>query len=200
MPKKELRRAIFYEVSMDDSNPNALRGVEKDTRGIDPSCFYSGRWIDDWPVGITFSYSLGEEPEDYLVAGAYWELASERVRQVFVQYQIAGVQFLPIRALYKKTGKEVGTYWALNVVREVEALDWTHTLWTTSDNRETEKNPALHILRPALLCDQLRDVDIFRLRIRGQGDFSVFVSERLKRYLEAAKATSGIYFIPVSAY
>lgn len=202
MSEKEQRRAIFYTVSMADSDPKALMAPEEDTKGFDEYRFYKGEWIEDWPEGITFSFTRGEHAEDFTLGGLHWVLVSERVRQVFVQHHIEGVQFLPVKVIRKKTGKEVGTYWALNIIRHAEALDWTHTLWTTSDVQEIEKHPypELLILRPALQWEKVKDSDIFRLRFRGEGDACIFISARLKQWLEEAGATSGFSFFPIPAY
>jgi hypothetical protein len=199
MVEKEQRRAIFYTVSMDDSDPEALMGVEEDTKGFDSFRFYNGEWIEDWPAEITFSYAEGEHAEDRLLGIPHWVLVSERVRQVFLRHQIRGVQFLPIKAIHKKTGKEVGKYWALNVVQEIEALDWTHTLWTTTDLRKIEKHAAGYILREALLWEPLRNIDIFRLKVQERG-LTIFISARLKQWLKEAGATSGFSFFPIPAY
>lgn len=200
MAEKKQRRAIFYKVSMADSDPIALMAPEADTKGFDEYRFYKGEWIEDWPEGITISFTRGEHAEDFMLGGLHWLLVSERVRQVFAQHQIEGTQFLPVRVIHQKTGKEVGRYWALNVVQEIEALDWTHTLWTTSDPKEIEEWAAVHILRPALIWEKVQGNDVFRLRIQGEGDVSVFISARLKQWLEEAEATSGFSFFPIPAY
>lgn len=192
--------ATYYKIAIDDSDPKALRGVEKNIRGFDPFRFYQGKLIEDWPKGISFSYTRGEHAEDYLFGGAYWILVSERIHQVFVHHKIEGAQFLPAKVTHKKIGKEVGKYWVLNVVQEAEALDWENTLWSTSDPKELEKWPSMHILREALIWKQVRNLDIFRLRIRGESGFGVLLSSRLKQYIEEAGATSGFLFFPIPAY
>lgn len=190
----------FYVVSIDDSDPDALSSPQKDTKGLDRFCLYKGKWIQDWPEGVTFWFTEGEHPQDYMMGGAYWPLVSERVRLVFEQHQIGGVQFLPVRVFRKKTNNEVGKYWALHVVQEVEALDWTHTIWTTLDIKKIEEHPLLSILLPALIWEKVKDVDIFRLKVREKAGFQAFVSAKLKTFLEEAGATSGFAFLPRKAY
>lgn len=200
MAEKKPRRAIFYQISMTDSSPKALMAPKRDAKGFDEYRFYKGQWIEDWPENITISFTRGEHAEDFMLGGPHWMLVSERVRQVFVQHRIEGVQFLPVKVIYQKTAEEAGKYWALNVVQEIEALDWVHTLWATSDSTEIQKWAAIHILRPALIWEKVQGSDIFRLRIQGEGDVSVFISARLKQWLEEAGATSGFSFFPIPAY
>lgn len=190
----------FYAVSIDDSDPDALSSPQKDTRGLDKFCLYTGKWIEDWPADVTFWFTEGDHAQDYMLGGAYWPLVSERVRQVFERHKIVGVQFLPVRVFRKKTNDEVGKYWALNVIQEVEALDWDHTIWTTLDTKKIEEHPLLSILLPALIWEKVKDKDIFRLKVRGKSSSEILISERLKKYLEDAGATSGMVFLPRKAY
>ena len=200
MIDREHPRATFYIISMDDSNPKGLMDVEVDSKGFDASRFNQGKWIDDWPEGITFTYARGEFAEDYLLGGSYWELVSERVRQVFERHKIYGVQFLPVKVILKNTGEEVGKYWAMNVFQEVDALDWDHTIWSETDINEIKKYPTLSIIREALLLDPLQGIDIFRLKVMERKLTSIFISNRLKELLEEAQVTSGFLFFPTSAY
>ena len=200
MIEVERPRATFYKISMDESNPKALTGVEVDSKGFDASRFNHGEWINNWPEDITFSYARGEYAEDHLLGGPYWELVSERVRQVFERHKIFGVQFLPVKAIFKKTGKDVGKYWAMNVFQEVDSLDWVHTIWSTSDINEIKEYPTLSIISEALLFDSLHEIDIFRLKIMGRKRISIFISGRLRELLEEAQAASGFLFFPIPAY
>lgn len=201
MIDKASYRGTFYVVSIDEeSDPKGLWAARKDLKGFDVHRLNSGKRIEDWPNEVTFWFTKGEHAQDLMSGGAYLDLISERVRQVFEKHQIKGAQFLPVRVIHQKTGEDVGKYWALNVVQEVEALDWTHTIWTTLDTKEIEEAPSLHILKPALIWERVQGVDIFRLKIRGEGGVEVLVSARLKKYLEEAGATSGFAFLPRKAY
>jgi hypothetical protein len=200
MITKDRPREYFYKLSIDDSDPKGWMVVERDIKGFDRFRFFKSERIEDWPEGITFSFSRGEHVKDQLIGGGYWDLVSERVRQVFVNHSIRGVQFLPVNVIRKPSGKEVGTYWMLHVLQEVEALDWEHTMWTTSDIDKIKEHPALCILQQALILDRLEGIDIFRLKIQGEGYFSRYISDRLKKYLEDAQATSGFLFLPIAAY
>ncbi len=190
---------FFYSLRVDDSDPEALICVESDARGFNGGRVYEDRPIEDWPEGVTF-FVTGEHAEDYLVGGLHWIVLSERVRQVFVRHKVAGTEFLPVKVVHKETGRDVGPYWVLHVFRAVDALDWDRTHWMYPEKRDTDELPGLNILWPALRANALKGVDVFRLTIKGRAGVVVFLSGRLKGWLEEANATSGIRFAPTPTY
>lgn len=102
--------------------------VDSDEKGFNEYRFYEGKFIEDWPEGILFVFD-GAPEQDFLMDGLHWRLVSERVRQVFLKHNIPGVQFLPVKAVHKQTGKELslGPYWVLNVYQSVNSLkDWQY--------------------------------------------------------------------------
>ena len=112
----------FYRLGYSFSN-RKLYYLKSDKKGFDGLRFYDGKRIEDWPEGITI-YFEGEPDEDFLPGGFHWILVSEKVRQVFMQNDIEGVQFLPVRAVLYRTGENLGQYWVLNVIQEVKNLEW----------------------------------------------------------------------------
>jgi len=56
--------------------------------------------------------------------GLHWYLVSERIRQLFINNDIVGVQFLPVKVVHKKNYKEIGTFWVINVMQSVKSLRW----------------------------------------------------------------------------
>jgi hypothetical protein len=198
MKQKQQTSMYYYKIGVDDSDPLALITVEHDDKGFDEFRFYEGKYIEDWPNGITFVVA-GEHREDYLLGGLHWMVVSEHVRQVFEESHIEGAQFLPVTVIYKEVGQKVGIYWALNVVQEVEALDWGHTRWLGSDTIEDEYI-FLNVAKEALLWEPLRNIDIFRLTIKDKSDVSVYISGHLKQCLESAGAVKGFKFIRIRAY
>jgi len=195
-------QTFFYVFPGGSSKPNP-RGLfytgKKDLKGVDEYQFSKGNLIHDWPADIMFEVE-GKHLEDYLVVGLQWMVVSDRVKKVFDKCQIKGIQFLPVQIILKNTGKEIGPYWAWNVYQEVDALDWDKTTWLPSvTDPHAEKYPETKILRESLRASVLRDTDIFRLNIKGEGGSAVFVSSRLKNCLEAAGATIGFEFKPIVA-
>lgn len=199
MKDKDQPRTYYYEVGVDESDPLAIICVEKDDQGVDVYQFNKGKWIEDWPEDVTF-YVEGSHPEDYLVGGLQWKIVSERVRQVVKEWCDADeVQFLPVKVLHKETMEEIRLYWALNVVKVIEALDWERTRWLHPEKKEEDEHPILDIVKPALRWEFLEGVDLFRLKVKDDIG-SLFISPRLEQYLERAGATRGIKFFPVPVY
>lgn len=191
--------AYYYKLWMDESDPHAMISREEDLGGIDRWIIYKGIWIEQWPLEVTF-YVEGEHPEDYLFSALHgWILVSERVRQALARCSVEGVQFLLVRVVHRATGADIAPYYALNVVRLVEALDWERTRWLHPDRKFVDDHPILDIVQVALRRDAVRGTDIFRLRVkRDVGE--VFVSPRVKQCLERAGATSGFRFLPAPVY
>jgi len=90
--------------------------VKSDRREFNEYRFYNGEWIENWPEDISFIFD-GEPEGDFLMGGLHWRLVSERVRQVFIQNKIPGVQFLPVKVIHNQTGKELGPYYVLNILQ-----------------------------------------------------------------------------------
>jgi len=190
----------YYEVWFDDTDPRSMFSQEEDLRGIDRWIIYKGARISDWPEEVTF-YVRGERAEDYLFSALPgWVLVSERVREAFEDCEIKGVQFLPVNVRHKENGSSVGTYWILNVVDVIEALDWERTRWLHPERKFDDEHPILDVVSIALDLDAVRGADIFRLKVKSDVTTGVYISERLKTCLDAANATSGFKFIGIPAY
>jgi hypothetical protein len=202
MSEKVRPCTYYYKIWVDESDPLAMVCIERDDKGFNEHRFNEGKWIEDWPQGVTF-YVEGEHPEDYLLGGPFWMVVSERVRQVceeFEECKVKGVQFLPVRVVHKESGEEIGPYWAVNVVQVVEALDWERTRWLYPEKKDQHKDPIFNIVKEAFHWEPLKGVDIFHLSIKGRVGTSVYISQRLKWCLEQARATKGFKFIPIPAY
>lgn len=201
--RSERPQALYYKLFSGGpikSAPGELVYIgRRDTKEFDEYRFYRGKAIDDWPEGITFNVR-GEKPQDYLSLGLHWMTVSDHVRVAFEQCGVQGVQLLPVKVVVEKTGKEIGIYWALNVFQETDALDWEHSRWLHPERKYQDELPMLDILRIALRFNAVNGLDIFRLKVNGRGDTRVFVSERVKKCLEEAGATSGFVLDPAPAY
>ena len=159
-------QAMYYAITLDFTKEPGMIKTEDDIKGFNVYRFAEeGRLIEDWPDGIVFIYD-GNRTDNYWKPRLLWNLVSDRVRYVFEQYQIYGVQFLSVTVVQKQTGKSL-QYWALNVFQEVNSLRRKY----------------------------VQGLDIFR--VRNVPD--IYISSRLRQYLEQAGVTSGFGFIPVSA-
>jgi len=106
-----------------DFTKTGLYCVKADKKVFDEFRFYKDKWIDDWPEEILFVFD-GQEGEDFLIGGLHWKLVSEGVRQVCIQNDILGVQFLPVKVKYNQTSEYIGPYWTINVYQSVKSLNW----------------------------------------------------------------------------
>jgi hypothetical protein len=55
-------------------------------------------------------------------------------------------------------------------------------------------------MQEALRMEVLKNIDIFRLRVKSKPYSGIYISERIKIALEQAKATKGLYFARIPAY
>jgi hypothetical protein len=203
MQKYENIKATFYELVWGgpvQADPEGLVLIKEDTKGFDEYRFYEGNIIEDWPEGVTF-FVKGIKHEDYVVVGLQWTVVSERVRKCSEELKVTGVQFLPVRIIIEEKNEEIGPYWAMNVVNDIDALDWERTKWM-HPNRDPkqDEHPQLDIIREALIYKNLINIDVFKLNIKGQICSTIYLSERLERSLEHAGATVGFKFKPIHAY
>lgn len=202
MAKKRVRESDFYNIVWGGPvrpDPDGLVLVRKDTKGFNEYRFNEGKTIKDWPEGITF-FMEGKHHEDYLVVGLQWVVVSDKVKKVFEECNAEGVQFLPVNIIIENTGKDAGPYWAMNVFRAIDALDWVHTVWVYPERIYLDEHPQLNILKEALRREPLAGVDAFHLVIGGEFSPPIYISKRVKVCMEQAGATSGFKFNPVPVY
>ena len=112
-----------YLLGPDFTSKNNMYCVKSEIKGFDEYRFYKGEWIKDWPKDIIF-YCEGKKEVDLLLGGLHWLLASERMRQVFIQNDVQGIQFLKTEVVHNNTGKVLDPYWAPNVIQATESLHW----------------------------------------------------------------------------
>ena len=123
MKKKEDRITNVYQLFIRFSK-SGLYCVKSDTKGFNEYRFYDGTWIEDWPEGVEFIVD-GEPEEDLVLGGLAWWLISDRMRQVFLDNNIPGVQFLPVKVIHVGRNEEIGPYWVINVIQSVDGLTWS---------------------------------------------------------------------------
>ena len=121
MQKEDFEALIIYKFGY-SFNSEGLSCRKWEFEGFDEYRFYDDKTIQDWPKNITFEFD-GDVVEDFLIGGLHWKIVSEKVRQVFLKLNVQGIQFLPVRVIYSKTGKSIGTYWVINVLKSFEKLE-----------------------------------------------------------------------------
>ncbi len=201
---KNFIRGYYYEIfdggNYYSSDKKRLWLSEKDDelKGVASHPFHEGRIIESWPADVTL-YVTGEHPQDYLTSRMGWVVVSDKVKRVFEDCHISGVQFLPVRVLHEKKNKEFGPFWALNAYQKADGLNWEHTRWSIENPAEVAY-PELGILIPAFNFEVVQNLDVFRLDINGEGSMSIFISQKVRECLERARAMSGFELKPVKAY
>jgi hypothetical protein len=192
-------------MTLSNANPKVMGRVSRDDRGFDWRRFREGARFDDWPEGIKL-HLQGEVKPDFMFAAPEWSVFSEGLRQVFDEHQVEDVQFLPVQAVHNDTGEELGTYWTINVLRKIEALDWERTSWKKPSDSDIEKKyprdeyPWLYIMETALQLKPIEGIDCFRLTVKAHLEPGFLISKLIKEAIEKRGATSGLYFIKVPAY
>jgi hypothetical protein len=168
-------QTLFYAISLDFSKPPGmipLVGVNN-LMVFNDYQFSDGEIIVDWPDGIVFHFE-GDRVDDYWKPRLLWNLVSGRVKRILEQFQVEGIQLLPVTVIDNKTGK-THPYWELNVYQKVADLRWKY----------------------------VQGLDIFRITSRDRGVEAlpeIYISRRLKQALEEAGAVNGFGFRPISAW
>jgi hypothetical protein len=139
----------------------------------------------------------GEREEDYIVVGLHWMVVSEKVRQIFRRCEVKDMQFLPINVVHIETGKQFGPYWALNVLKIADAVNWEKTRWVTLPAPRDEY-PIFGVRKMVIDANKLKDLDIFRVGKNAKAHTWVFISRKLKECLIDSDVT-GFKFIPVDS-
>lgn len=170
MNNNQNQKDRFYAITLDFTRePGMIPLIEDDIKGFNEYRFAAAQIINDWPSGIVF-YFEGNRVADYWKPRLSWNLVSDQVKIIFQKHQIEGVQYLPVKAINKKSGDSY-QYWVLNVIRRVADLRKKH----------------------------VHDLSIFRLRNNKGGALpEIYISGQLRQYLENEGAISGFGFRPVS--
>lgn len=188
----------YYKIGFAPVDELMMYCVDRVDRGFDEYSFLVGEEIKNWPKGIIL-YVEGTHVVDYLLGGLQWIVVSERFRIALDQCGVSGIQYMPIDLVHKSGGYDVGKYYALNVTRIIDALDWERTRWTDLQDVNPHTYPILNILNESLRNDLLNEVDVFRLRVSGEVG-AIYFSLRAKECLERAGATRGYIFVSVPVY
>lgn len=157
------------------------------------SAFFQGVYIKE-PLQIEF-YAEGSNPPDVLVSMSVL-LISNRLKNLFEQLMIEGVQFIPAQVIHK-SGIGVPGYYILNILTVLPAWDKENTVWVNKDEKGMKQNPELNVWQIALKKEVIGKKHIFCLE---KPKFEVYISEYLKKEIEKHKFDVGVGFYPVYAY
>jgi hypothetical protein len=124
---------------------------------------------------------------DFVAGVQPFQVGSARLREVFTEAAVEGVEYHHATLVCEDDGSEDDSWWLLNVLTKVEALDWDRA--TVDVYTGTEKIVGwIHKL--AIREDVLDGLDLVRLAEMAP---IVLVSDRLRTTIEDA-ALTGIGF------
>lgn len=151
------------------------------------------KWVDDFTI-----YTQGTIPVDYFLAGGFYDVVSDPVRRtVQAMIEKERVEFLPVRVVSVATNEEIERYWAINVIENIDALDWEKTIWTTPKVPYDDNQAYSKIIRPVLKFELTKNVNIFHLSVEGRIKSGIYISWQLKKALEDANSILGMEFTPI---
>jgi hypothetical protein len=188
-----MHQAEWYELTFKEVK-GAFIARNYDFQGFNEDTLSESQYISTWPLNVRILVK-GKNPVDNLFCPLKpWLLVSKKVRKIFEDNMIQGIQFLPV-IIELQNGFELPGYSILNIIRLISGLDYEHTTWLT-DQKWNVEYPQLDIFEIALTQTLVDGNDIFRIK---QSQTEVFISKRVKSLLVAEKV-SGFTFIPIKSY
>ncbi|MDE6887894.1 MAG: hypothetical protein K2P45_04515 [Eubacterium sp.] len=182
----------YYIVAYDYENgDDYIYCHQSELGGIDEYAVTDGVRIDSWK-NIVLRYSSKEEDvlSDHLANVHGWPVVSAKFRELTNAFLAEQVQYLPIKVLDVEHGKEIDTYYVVNAVCLIDALDLEHS---TYDDITLDDEKVLIVEKYALNRSKIKGEHMFRLK----GDtIPLFVSEEVKDVIED-NALTGFTFIEV---
>jgi hypothetical protein len=149
--------------------------------------------VQGWPRDAwlkSSDISNDGQPDDVLQCYLSLPVFSSRLKQALQQAGIMDIEYLPILVM-DSSRRSLGTFWVVNVLRFVEALDMRGPLYTTYGPQRSEIDPqdigkVSGIKKAVLVEARLKEYHVIRL-----AEFfpSIFVSELFKKVFEEGSFT-----------
>ncbi|KAA0565740.1 maleate cis-trans isomerase [Bacillus sp. CH30_1T] len=174
----------YYKLMMDESNVRDAVVNCENSFGFDYS-FNNGELIKDWNESITFylNPTEGDRLTDYLANNLGWLLFSKKLKTLFNEIGIEGMQFLPVNVINEQNLEEKWDYFAVNVHQVVDALHLEGCDYSVL-NVGDEK---IYTIRKYVLRgESIKNQHIFRLL--GY-EIPIFTSEKIKSMIEMHNLT-----------
>jgi len=123
-----------------------------------------------------------------------FELHSPRLKALLERFGLGGdIQYLPIRIVGQKTGREVSTYYVANYLRRIACLSLEHSIYTVFGPdwlRPEQRGQISGVLKPVLRGDAVGEARLFRV---DEYEYIVVIREDVKRAMEEAGITGCWY-------
>jgi hypothetical protein len=157
-----------------------------------------GRLQSVWPRDISF-YITGDQPVDLLLCTPRIDLISNRAKEVVERINREDVEFLPVQVC-NTNGKPFlkMSYWVINVLSVVDALDWNNSRWTkTSPPSRDAPMVYMDLIKPCIYANKIQSMDFFQIIVADKKSYEKYISKRLKKELQKSGCTIGMEFTPI---
>jgi hypothetical protein len=187
----------YYKLMPDyENDQNYICCMSNELPKIDQYIVEKGNYLYEWDDRITLTYdpAEGNVKTDILGNDLGWLIISEKLRKLFENERVEGLQYLPVRIKNVKTQENLDGYSVVNICNLPDALDLEHSKYDVFDVNETEHMRSVEIY--ALKASQIGSLDIFKLK--GES-IPKFISERILEVMRKNQI-SGFDYIEVKAY
>jgi hypothetical protein len=195
--KKALIYKLLPDAELFDRNQSLITTTSRDDKNFNSDILNTAISVKTkWPSGVAV-FVAGTRPVDYLLCGPRYIAVSQSAKDVIERIVGSGIEFLPVNVLNEDSKESIGQYWVLNVLNNINALDWEHTRWISDEIPYYKPDAYLNIIKPAFKLKLVEDQHMFLLRV---GDFiksGIYISATLRKSLEAKRATVGMDFMPI---
>lgn len=190
------RKSLVYHLYMGETkNANLINYAKKDEKGFKESTLHKGKSVKaKWPDGFTVLVS-GTQPLNFFMCGPRYYVVSKSTMETIKFLSESSVEFLPAKIVSQDTETLVGQYWIMNILSNIDALNWEQTMWSTSTIPYGDEWASF--IKPAFNFDVVKDQHLFLLRVGNNIRTGIYVSEALRYSLKRNKATLGMDFIPI---
>lgn len=194
---KVLIYKLMVDASLFDKKPSLISMVNRDEKNFNTDDLNRGISVKDkWPSDFTVLVE-GTQPVDFLLCGLGFDGFSKSAREIIESTVKSGIEFLPVNIVEKKSDRFIGLYWILNVINNIDALNWEHTTWSTREIPYNAQNAHFKIIKPAFNLQSVKDQHMFLLRVRNYVDSGTYISASLMKNLKLHHAVVGMDFQPI---
>lgn len=153
--------------------------------GIGEYDFLEGKIINKWDERFSFFYDPdeGNIPTDYLANDLGWLLLSTKLKKIFDDLCIEGVQYFPVNIINIKDNSQLDGYHVCNIYTHIDALDLDNSDYTYF---ELDDERILSIKKYALKSSELKGRHLIKLQSET---IPTFVSEAVKQKIQEEAIT-----------
>ncbi|MCD7034560.1 maleate cis-trans isomerase [Metabacillus sp. GX 13764] len=182
----------YFKLLKDYSDEEEVLCFCENTLGWEQYELSEGKTINNWDKELTFYYDPveGKQIPDYIHNNLSWFIVSPQFKNILMETDESGVQFLPLNIVNKENEHSIHDYSVANIINVVDAIDLENSTYSFF---ELDNKKIYDITRYALNEDKINGKHIFKLK----GDeIPIFISELVKGIIEKSDIT-GCDFLEV---